>query len=140
MSLRDHLQDIYDRRGALTPALVVDEARPKDHPLHERFEWDNKVAGEAWRRQQAHELIRSVRVVYREATETDPAEDVRAWHAVRSEDGHVYKPAAEIAQDDMLTAILLKDMEREWKALHRRYGQFAEFVELVRGSLGEEAA
>lgn len=135
MSLREHLQAIYDQRGVLTPALVVDEARPKAHPLHGHFEWNDKVAGEAWRRQQAHELIRSVKVVYREATDTDPAEHVRAWQAVRNDDGHVYEPAEKVAADPFLSALVLKDMEREWKQLHRRYGHFAEFVDLVRGDI-----
>lgn len=56
--LRSALTDIYRARGELTPQLVVDEARPKDAPLHDRFEWDNKVAGEAYRRVQAQQLIR----------------------------------------------------------------------------------
>lgn len=140
MSLRDHLQDIYDQHGALTPALVVEQARPKSHPLHDRFEWDNRAAGEAWRRQQAHELIRSVKVVYREATDSDPAEHVRAWHAVRGEEGHSYEPAEKVAGDPFLSALVLKDMEREWKQLHRRYGHFAEFVALVRGDTEQVAS
>ena len=139
MSLREQLQDIYDQHGHLTPALVVDEARSKTHPLHDRFEWDNKTAGEAWRRQQAHELIRSVRVTYRDATETDPASDVRAWHAVRSEDGHVYEPAEKVAEDPLIAAMVLRDMERQWKELHRRYGMFSEFVAMVRGDTDEAA-
>lgn len=140
MSLRDHLQSIYDKHGKLTPGIVVQEARAKNHPLHDRFEWDDKRAGDAWRRQQAHELIRSVRVVYREATETDPEASVRAWHAVRSDQEHVYEPAQVIAEDPLLTQMLLRDMEREWKQLHRRYGHMVEFIELVRGDLGDAAA
>lgn len=137
MSLREHLQDIYDRRGQLTPALVVDEARPKTSPLHERFEWDNRVAGEAWRRQQAHEMIRSVRVVYREATDDEPERTVRQWHAVRSDDvpDHVYEPAEKVATDPVMREIVLRDMQREWKQLHDRYGAFAEFVDMVSTSL-----
>lgn len=140
MSLRDELARIYEQRGRLTPAIVVDEARPSDHPLHDRFEWDDSIAGEAWRRQQAHELIRSVRVVYREPTENDAGLDVRAWHAVRDDEGHTYKPADEVAEDPVLSEIVLRDMQREWQQLHRRYGHFAEFIELVRQTLTENAA
>ncbi len=140
MSLRDQLQTIYDQRGQLTPNIVVDEARDPGHPLHNRFEWDNSVAGEAWRRQQAHELIRSVRIVYREATEKEPARKVRHWHAVRNENGHVYEPAPKVAADPLLRQMVLRDMEREWRQLQNRYGQFQEFIEMVRRSLGEEAA
>lgn len=141
MSLRDHLQAIYDQHGYLTPKLVVDVARLKTHPLHGVvFSLDKNDAAEAWYLHRAHELIQSVRVVYREATDEDPALKVRQWHAVRTEQGTTYKPAVEVAQDEFATAIVLKDMEREWKALHRRYGSFAEFVDLVRRDLGDQAA
>lgn len=142
MSLRDQLQAIYDEKGVLTPAVLVDVARPSDHPLHDRFEWDDAIAGEAWRRRQAHELIRSVRVVYREPTEQDPGADVRAWHAVRGEDerSYVYEPAERVATDEFLSALVLRDMERQWKELHRRFGAFQAFVDMVRGDLSEPKA
>lgn len=132
MSLRDQLQAIYDDHGKLTPALVVDEARDEAHPLHSRFEWDDAVAGEAWRRQQAHELIRSVRVVYKEADEKNSEHSVRAYHAVRSEKEYVYEPVEKVAKDDFTRQLVLKDMEREWRALRRRYEQFEEFLAMVR--------
>lgn len=141
MSLRDQLQAIYDEHGKLTPTIVVDRARDGDHPLHERFEWDNSIAGERWRRHQAHELIQSVKVVYRPATDKQPERSVRAFHAIRGEEGHNYEPAEKVATDPLLQQILLRDMEREWKQLKARYGQFREFLELVRGDLaaGEAA-
>jgi len=138
--LRGQLQAIYDERGRLTPGIVVDTARDESHPLHARFEWDDQIAGEKYRLGQARELIRSVRVVYREATETEGARTVRAFHAVRDEQGTAYRSAETIAESPLLTKILLQDMQREWKALLRRYGQFEEFLRMVQGDLGEKAA
>jgi hypothetical protein len=140
MSLRDQLQAIYDQQGQLTPRLVVDQARDASHPLHDRFEWNDAVAGEAWRRQQAHEMIRSVRVVYREATDETPEKSVRAFHAVRSEKGHVYEPAEKVAGDPFMARLVLNDMEREWRALKARYHQFDEFYQMIRRDLDEGAA
>jgi hypothetical protein len=136
MSLRDQLMAVKAEHGRLTPAAVVDAARPKSHPLHERFEWDNRVAGEAWRRVQASELIRSVRVVYREGDDESPSRSVRAFHAVRDEEGHGYEAAEDVAADPIKRAIVLRDMEREWHQMHRRYGDFEEFVKLVADDLG----
>lgn len=130
--LRDQLQAIYDKHEQLTPAIVVDEARDESHPLHPRFEWDNAIAGEAWRREQAHELIRSVRVVYSPATESSPELSVRAFHAIRAEQGHVYEPTDSITDNPFLTELLLRDMEREWKALYNRYKAFEQFIGIVR--------
>jgi len=140
VSLRDQLQAVLDQNGRLTPTLVVDAARPENHPLHNRFEWNDKIAGEAYRLEQARRLIRSVRVVYREADENEAARTVRAYHAVRDEQGNAYRPVEEIQESPLLTKLLLQDMEREWRQLKRRYGHFEEFIALVRGDLEEKAA
>lgn len=59
----DELAAIHERHGALTPPVVVDAARPKDAPLHNVFEWDNKKAAESYRIDQARHLIRAVEIV-----------------------------------------------------------------------------
>lgn len=140
MSLRDHLQAIYDGRGELTPALVVDEARPEDHPLHNRFEWDDAKAGEAWRREQAAQLIRSVKIIYAK-TRKGP-KDVRAYTAVRGEQSHQanYMPTEEALADDFTRQLILRDMKREWQAFKRRYEHMAEFAELILSDLNKEAS
>lgn len=133
--LRAEFQRIYEEHSQLTPQLVVDEWRPPSHPQHERLEWNNKIAGEAYRRIQAHELIRSVKLVYAEADETAPEKSIRQWHAVRSESpgngGYIYEPADRVATNPLLRAIVLRDMERDWNSLKARYSAFEEFVELV---------
>lgn len=130
--LRRLLQDIYDRHGKLTPELVREEARPVDSPLHDRFEWDDTAAAEAHRLEQAHRLIRSVRVVYRSA-EHDEDRSVRAFHAVRGPQGHVYEPLERVTNDPFLSRLVLNDMERQWRELRRRYEHFEEFWAMVRG-------
>lgn len=134
MSLRDQLQDIYERRGVLNPEVVLEEARPKTHPLHDRFEWDNQAAGEAWRRHQAHELIQSVKIAY--VAPTGAPSSIRAFHAIRHEDGGWrYEPIGQVAQDPVLTELVRREMERDWRQLKARYEQFDEFRQLVIGDL-----
>jgi hypothetical protein len=140
MSLRDQMATIYSTHGLLTPALVVDVARPAEHPLHSRFDWDDATAGESWRRQQARELIRSVRLTYREATDTQPAKTIRAYNAVETPEGHVYKPAEEVAADPLLAQMVRRDMERAWRDLKRRYADFEEFWRMVAADADESAA
>lgn len=135
-SLRDQLQDLYHHHGKLTPALVVDVARPVDHPLHPRFEWDDGIAGEEYRKVQARELIRSVRISY---SRDDKAEPIRYFVSVERGGERAYYPAGEVAKDDILTEIVLREMERDWKELQSRYGHFREFIDLIRKEL-EQAA
>ena len=141
-SLREQLQAIYDEHGKLTPELVVETARPPKHPLHNQvFDRPPGEAAEAWYRARAHELIRSVRVVYREADETTEEGSVRFFHAIRAQDSeYVYEPIDTIAQSEFMRTMVLRDMEREWKALHRRYNHFAEFIEMVSADLRRDEA
>ena len=138
--LRGHLMAIYKKYGQLTPELVVKIARKPTHRLHtEVFDRPPELAAEAWYRHRAHELIQEVRVVYQPTPESEHRK-VRAFHCVRAEDGFLYEPVEKVVGDPFLRSLVLRDMEREWKQLQRRYGEFEEFVQMVLGDLGEEAA
>lgn len=130
--LRQQLQSIYEKHSDLTPEILVREARPKRHPLHDRFEWDDAIAGESWRRHQAHELITSVRITYR--SDSGAHRDVRAFLAVPREDRQQpsYEPVNEIAVDPFKARLVLSEMERDWRNLKGRYEALAEFWQLVR--------
>jgi len=56
------LDRIRETNEALTPKIIVDEARPKAAPLHPAFEWNNGKAGELYREWQARHLIGAVLV------------------------------------------------------------------------------
>ncbi len=136
MSLREHLQKIYDKQGKLTPQIVLDEARRKNHPLHDRFPWDDHEAAELHRLSVAHDLIVSVRVVFRSTKGSPFEKSLRGFHAIRQPEGdnggYVYEPLDKIVADPILSEIVMRDMEREWKTLRRRYEDFSEFWAMVK--------
>lgn len=85
----DELERIRRANGdRLDAKQVVEEARPKGAPLHDRFTWDDSKAGEQWRIREARDLIRSVRILV-VGSKTEPAyvnvkiEDVQYYQAVR---------------------------------------------------------
>lgn len=57
------LAELYRSWGELTPRLVVEAAADDTSPLHSLFTWDDTVAAQAFREEQARHVIRSVRVV-----------------------------------------------------------------------------
>lgn len=76
---------IYDANGGITPADVVAHAVSTASPFHGEFEWDDPIAADAFRADQARYLLRSLVVVVRRAdgTATDP---VRAVVSVAPDD------------------------------------------------------
>lgn len=142
-ALVEDIRAVYDEHGRLTGQLVVDAWRDPSHPAHDRLEWDDAVAGEAHRVQQAKDLIRICRVVYREAKGRYAERSVRQYHSVPTPSGpeaRSYEPADKVAEDPLLRQLVLRDMERDWRQLKDRYSRFDEFVEMVRRDLDEDAA
>ncbi len=139
--LRSELLAVREANGnVLTAHIVVEAAAAENHPLHDRFEWDDEVAGHAYRLQQARQLIRVVRERYIDRSGA-PA-DVRTFHAIpRGDDRQMsYEPLDEILQNDVATQVLLRSMEREWRTLRKRYEKFSEFREIILRDLQADVA
>jgi hypothetical protein len=130
--VRDHLLAIRAERAELTAATVVAAATPKSHPLHDRFEWDNRVAGHQYRLVQAAELIRTVHV---EVVIDDRPEKVRAFVSVPRPEGRRYEPTDEVAQDPFARTLVLREMERDWRSLRRRWEHETAFMAMVSADL-----
>lgn len=135
-ALKEVLHQIYEEHGALTPALIVDLARDPNHPLHEQFQWDDTLAGEAFRRGQARSLISRVRVRY-----VDPANEVhtiraRAYHSVPTPNGPVYRSTDDVVTDPFVRRMLIQRMHRDWEAMLARYQAFEELWLMVKQSIG----
>lgn len=133
--LRSALADVYRRHQALTPAILVEEARPADAPLHGRFEWDDTIAGEKFRQHQAAELIRSVKIVA--GRDKEGPKTIREWVSVtRPDRPRSYEPLAEVVENDFAIQMVLQEMERDIALLRRKYGHLKQYVETIRKEAG----
>ncbi len=135
------LDDMISRHGILTPALVVEESRPEDAPLHNAFEWDDAVAAEQYRESQARYIIRTITV------EIPNREDafVRAFVSVSPQpvptkepkEGQVTEKATPIyvrtldaLADPALREQILKRAWEELESWQRRYSELKELAKL----------
>lgn len=117
--------------GTLSPAIVVDEARPEEAVLHPAFEWDDEVAGEKWRVHQARNLICVVQVVKPETAEPEPAEAQVAYVSVGSkQEGACYVSSALILTNEDVRARVLHDALSQLKAWRRRFDHLNELAGL----------
>jgi len=131
------LTEIHLRYGHLDAETVVAEARSKKSPLHQYFDWDNKVAGEKWRLEQARSLIRRAIIVVGE-----PEKKVRAFVHVRS--ANSYKPVEDVWKSpswaEEVEATFRRDAQAfsaRWKN-HRAIG--ATYRKWLQEQLAEELA
>jgi hypothetical protein len=126
--------------GSLTPANVVEAARADDSPLHSRFEWDDSIAAESYRRNQASDLIRKVKVTYTDSSYRP--QEVRAFLAVHGEEStsKAYEPTEDVLADPFTSKLVLQEFEREWKAFRARYEHFQEFRDVILAAVKDVAA
>jgi hypothetical protein len=137
MSVGQHLQEIYDDNGAITPQLVVETARDDEHPLHGHFVWDDTVAGELYRCNQAAQMIR--RVTIRRTTPDGDDVVTRAWVSRTEIEGQAgdeppigqYLPVEVVISSPDLRPKYEQAMEREWKALYAKYKEYQTFIAMV---------
>ena len=135
------LQGIYVEHGRLTPALVVDAARPVGSPLHARIEWDDAIAGPAYRLGQAAAIIRSVKVVREDDTDLEPIR-VRAFLHLpatpgedETDDAATYVPIEVVAGNTAMDALARREMQRRISDLRRTYASYAAFWEEIHALL-----
>lgn len=135
------LRALYEQHGAIKPEHVKVAARPTDSVLHEHFEWDDGVAGELYRDDQARHLLRSAVVVYRRPDQTltqpvrafvklvpsadDPTLDEASEDAVQP---HVYLPIRRVVEEEELRQRLKRQAFGELMTWRQRYRDISDFA------------
>lgn len=114
------LERIYSEQGTLEPSVVVEQSRPKSAPLHSVFEWDDEVAAEKWREQQARVVIASVMVV----DESTDEPFTRAFVHVSDD----YRPLSIVLEDRDMTEELLDSALRELRTFERKYNDLVQLA------------
>lgn len=119
--------DLLTRKanGALTPAAVVNAARNEESVLHSAFEWDDAVAAEAHREDQARYLIGSLVVTVRPA---NTPREVRAFVNVVCDNEQGYVPLHTAMSDVDLRAQVVRRAWSELQAWRERYAGYSELA------------
>ena len=56
--------EIYSISDTPTKHQVVEKARDEHSAMHGLFEWDNEIAGEKWREEQASHIMRHLKITF----------------------------------------------------------------------------
>lgn len=110
----EELERIYGKYGTIDPAQIVNESRKESAPLHPVFEWDDTVAAEKFRENQASGLVRAI--VQVGEGENQPAQ-FRAFVHVTQD----YMPIRVAIETPGLREQLLLNAFREMESFKRKY-------------------
>lgn len=124
--------DKLDKEGRLNAGEVVQDARPKKAPLHPCFEWDDAVAAELHREDQARRLIRSVEVVHEPEEDGEADEPQIAFVSVGTtvKGGGAYTSTARALSDDEMRQRVLDDALADLRGIRARYSHLSELAEV----------
>lgn len=116
------IERIKGERDGISAAELVDASREEGAPLHGCFEWDDSIAAERYRNDQAKAIMRGI--VVESVGEPDKADGVRAFVHVQS----TYQPLEVVIRDADKRGELLAQAMRDMESFKRKY----EMIEQVK--------
>lgn len=124
------LEDLSERNaGSLSARLLLNESRPEQAPLHGEFEWNNELAAEAHREEQARKILRSIVTVRQDSAGEEI--QVRAYYALHEPNAQrSYMPLARVLSDDDLRNELLGQALNDLRKMQYRYGSLKELADI----------
>jgi hypothetical protein len=108
------------------PETIVDAARPEDAPLHPAFEWNDDVAAEEYRKEQARKLINHI-IIIEPGKPSD--ECFRAFVSVQTDAGHRYTSAKYSANVPELRRSIIDQYLNSIEALRVNLARYTELAE-----------
>lgn len=127
-------EEIEKKTGALTKEAVVEEARPESSPIHSCFEWDDNIAAEKYRCEQARLLICNLRVVYEDKPKEDGVLVTRAYVSTSGKrtDRAQYMTVEKALSDEKTRLLVLHTAIDELRIFRTKYNTLNELSEVMK--------
>ena len=118
--------EIIEATKDLTNTNILQYAKMhKSSELNKCFEWDDTIAGEKYRMQQANYILASISIVV-----TEKEEPVRAFVNVKTDEKKVFKSIVKVLENDEEYQQLLKKAERDFISYKDKYNKLVEIKDL----------
>jgi hypothetical protein len=111
--------------GQVKPKMLVEAAKAKKHPLHKCFEWDDSIAGEKYREQQARNIIVQITIVEEIQGNKEPLR-VRAFVSVEEDSDVHYTTMARAMTDEQLRRQVVSQAISDLNAIKEKYKDLQE--------------
>lgn len=112
----------------VTAAQIVEKARDSNSELHKCFEWDDSIAAEKYRLEQARYVLRVLIIKRPDESEND-APAVRYFQKTTNNEG--FKPSKIIFHKQDEYQALLHRAWNELRAFKAKYSMLSEFDEII---------
>lgn len=125
----DVISDLY-AKGKKTAKDLVDASRADDAPLHRLFEWDDSIAAERFREDQARTIIRHIATI----EEPEDMEEMDRRPVIVRSFFHIddttsdYEPTTVILQNPDKKMMLLSMARREMEQFKAKYAALTELT------------
>lgn len=133
----ERIAALEEEFGGVGVSTIVQDAKREDSPLHDYFEWDDQVAAQEYRVEQARYLIRHINVVVKKPNGEE--EEVRAFHSVTAkvispavnEKGVNFVSLQSALSDEEWRQEIVGKAFKELESWRRRYATYKELAKAV---------
>lgn len=120
-------EEITALGDSITPEDVVEMARDENSETHKCFTWDDSIAAEKWRKQEARQIFCNL-VIERSVTESENSVPIRIFHC---NEGRSYKHAELVFKVEDEYQKLLQSAYAELRAFKIKYQSLNELSEIL---------
>ncbi len=122
----EEIMEICEDLESATPQAVLERARDESSELHKCFTWDDSIAAEKWRVNEARLVTRQLVIKEVEVPKDRP--EIRLFYKTDNESG--YKPTEIIVRKEDEYKKLLASAYAELRAFKRKYSMLKELQEI----------
>lgn len=123
------IESIEERDGTVTPKALVDEARAENSPIHSMFTWNNEIAAERYRQQEARNVINCLSVKIIKSEDTPKIYKAFVNVSEHKNEG-TYINVTDAFDDDRTRAIVLNRALKELESFANKYQSLEELQEV----------
>ena len=122
----EEIMEICDDIESASPQAILEKARDETTELHRCFTWDDSIAAEKWRINEARLVTRQLVIKEVEVPKDRP--EIRLFYKTDNESG--YKPTQIIVKQEDEYKQLLARAYSELRAFKRKYSMLKELQEI----------
>lgn len=121
-------REIQSLGEEVTPQMIVDFARDEETELHKCFQWDDSIAAENWRKQQARQVVMSLTV----KVERSEHGEAQTYRLIEHDDTEkVYRSVVFTVRNEDEYRRLLAQAKADMIAFKKRYKSIVELQEVI---------